>query len=71
MLPAQHRTEGAPRPFLPLEYASAKTVADVTRAELLANPLHPKLDADRPVRCECGCASVGIHNALAYRLSAV
>ena len=72
MLPAMHRTpEGAPRPFGPREFAGAKHVHDVTRAELLERPDHPKIDADRPIRCACGCLSVGTHNALAYRASAV
>ena len=67
MFRAEHRTEGAPRPFLPHEYASAKTVADVTLEELLERPDHPKIGGHRPIRCTCGCASVGIHNAAVRR----
>ena len=56
-----HGTEGAPRPFLPHEYASAKTVADVSRSELLERPNYPKIHAYRPIRCARGCSSVGTH----------
>jgi hypothetical protein len=65
--PAMHRTEGAPRPFLPSEIAGAKHIHDVTRAELLEQPDHPKIGGHRPIRCACGCASVGTHNAAVRR----
>jgi hypothetical protein len=40
-----------------------RTVADVTREELLANPFHPKIGGERSIACECGHADVGEHNA--------
>jgi hypothetical protein len=64
---AMYRTEGAPRPFGPLEIAGAKHVHDVTPAELLERPDHPKIHGRRPILCACGCSVVGIHNARASR----
>ena len=68
MGPAEHRTEGAPRPFGPLEIAGAKHIADVARAELLERPDHPKIDGHRGIRCACSCPTAGTYNAAAYRL---
>ena len=69
MGPARARAGGGTRPFRPDEYASMRAVADVTREELLLDPLHPKLEADRPVDCECGHADIGEHNAAVTALS--
>lgn len=35
------------RPFRPDECASMRTVADVTREELLVDPFHPKIGGER------------------------
>lgn len=51
------------RPFRADEYASMKTVSGLTREDVLADPLHPKLSASRPISCVCGHATIGEHNA--------
>ena len=49
MGPARARAGGgATRPFRPDEYASMRAVSDVTRGELLLDPLHPKIGASAP-----------------------
>ncbi len=64
MAPARARTGGGDtRPFRPDEHASMRTVSDVTREELLVDPFHPKIEAYRPIDCECGHADIGEHNA--------
>ena len=63
MRAARARAGGGSRPFRPDEYASMRTVADVAREELLADPFHPKIGGERPIACECDHADIGEHNA--------
>ncbi|MDP8951763.1 MAG: hypothetical protein M3N18_05925 [Actinomycetota bacterium] len=63
MCAARARTGGGSRPFRPDEYASMRTVSDVAREELLADPHHPKIRGERAIDCECGHADIGEHNA--------
>jgi len=66
---ARARAGDGSRPFRPGEYASARTVSDVSREELLVDPFHPKIGGERPVACECGHADIGDHNAAVTLLS--
>jgi hypothetical protein len=67
VVPAMHRGEGRPRPFAPFEIAGAKHIHDITHAELIERPDHPKIGGHRPILCACGCSSVGTHNAAVRR----
>jgi len=60
---ARARAGDVSRPFRRDEHASMRTVSDVTREELLADPFHPKIGGNRPIACECGHADIGAHNA--------
>jgi hypothetical protein len=66
---ARARVGGGSGPFRRDEYASARTVLDVTREELLADPFHPKIRGERTVDCECGRADIGAHNGAVTLLS--
>lgn len=61
---AARHAEG--RPFRANEYAGAKLIGDVTRAELLERPDHPKIDGHRAIECECGHSTIGEHNHDVY-----
>lgn len=63
---ARHKDD---RPFRADEYAGAKLVGDVTKAELLERLDHPKINGHRAIVCACGHSTIGEHNHEVYERS--
>lgn len=56
------------RAFGRLEVAGSKRIAEAVVATTVEEQV-AAIDGHRPIRCECGCPSVGEHNRSAMRLN--